>query len=265
MDFNVNEAGGDVFVRASQNALLLIWASNIKEDVGSTSTWSGVALAAGSRSASAGNLSGSAPHHASLGCVCLLFSTTSHCMLFQLRLCPNRGVQNKIPERFGYSRGRRWEAAGELQCSTKTKPRLWFSTLHHLTESWFFSFLQINDLHQVLERLQSIQFPALRKKHGYLPAVSIGKPQILSPDFFKPLISDESKRWVCFQCDPGEQCALRKGSRIGKLCDCSLPRTCNSFLHRCFWFCTSNTCKKNNLNACNDIWWCNSWTYLFFY
>uniref|UniRef100_A0A3B3HZ11 Uncharacterized protein n=1 Tax=Oryzias latipes TaxID=8090 RepID=A0A3B3HZ11_ORYLA len=63
----------------------------------------------------------------------------------------------------------------------------------------------ISDLHQVLERLQSIQFPALIKKHGYLPV-----------------------------CEPGEQCALRKGSRIGKLCDCSLPRTCNSFLHRCF-------------------------------
>uniref|UniRef100_A0A8C6PFE4 Cocaine- and amphetamine-regulated transcript protein n=1 Tax=Nothobranchius furzeri TaxID=105023 RepID=A0A8C6PFE4_NOTFU len=62
----------------------------------------------------------------------------------------------------------------------------------------------INDLHQVLERLQNNKFPVLRKKHGYLPA-----------------------------CDPGEQCALRIGSRIGKLCDCSLPRTCNSFLHRC--------------------------------
>ncbi|XP_053180949.1 cocaine- and amphetamine-regulated transcript protein-like [Scomber japonicus] len=62
----------------------------------------------------------------------------------------------------------------------------------------------INDLHQVLERLQNNQYAALRKKHGYLP-----------------------------MCDPGDQCALRKGSRIGKLCDCSLPRTCNSFLHRC--------------------------------
>uniref|UniRef100_A0A665T8J6 Uncharacterized protein n=1 Tax=Echeneis naucrates TaxID=173247 RepID=A0A665T8J6_ECHNA len=62
----------------------------------------------------------------------------------------------------------------------------------------------INDLHEVLERLQNNHFPALRKKHGYLPV-----------------------------CDPGDLCALRKGSRIGKLCDCSLPRTCNSFLHRC--------------------------------
>ncbi|XP_051923455.1 cocaine- and amphetamine-regulated transcript protein-like [Hippocampus zosterae] len=62
----------------------------------------------------------------------------------------------------------------------------------------------INDLHEVLDRLQKNQLSALRKKHGHLP-----------------------------MCDPGEQCALRRGSRIGKLCDCSLPRTCNSFLHRC--------------------------------
>uniref|UniRef100_A0A671YCW1 Uncharacterized protein n=1 Tax=Sparus aurata TaxID=8175 RepID=A0A671YCW1_SPAAU len=67
-----------------------------------------------------------------------------------------------------------------------------------------FCIFQINDLHEVLERLQNNQFPALRKKHGYLPV-----------------------------CDPGDQCALRRGSRIGKLCDCSPPRTCNSFLHRC--------------------------------
>nr|ALC78698.1 cocaine- and amphetamine-regulated transcript 4 [Solea senegalensis] len=62
----------------------------------------------------------------------------------------------------------------------------------------------ISDLHEVLEKLQYNQYPSLRKKHGYLPL-----------------------------CDPGDLCALRKGSRIGKLCDCPLPRTCNSFLHRC--------------------------------
>ncbi|KAM3867566.1 cocaine- and amphetamine-regulated transcript protein-like [Diretmus argenteus] len=62
----------------------------------------------------------------------------------------------------------------------------------------------LSDLHGVLERLKNDRFPSLWKKHSYLPA-----------------------------CDPGDQCALRKGSRIGKLCDCSLPRTCNSFLHRC--------------------------------
>ncbi|XP_047448027.1 cocaine- and amphetamine-regulated transcript protein-like [Mugil cephalus] len=62
----------------------------------------------------------------------------------------------------------------------------------------------INNLHEVLERLQNYQFPTLRKRHGYLPL-----------------------------CHPGDQCALRKGSRIGLLCDCTAPRTCNSFLHRC--------------------------------
>lgn len=30
---------------------------------------------------------------------------------------------------------------------------------------------QINDLHDVLERLQNNQLPALKKKHGYLPVV----------------------------------------------------------------------------------------------
>ncbi|XP_042277499.1 cocaine- and amphetamine-regulated transcript protein-like [Thunnus maccoyii] len=81
----------------------------------------------------------------------------------------------------------------------KAKYLTYFSTTEDSNEKQL-----INDLHQVLERLQNNQFSALRKKHGYLP-----------------------------MCDPGDQCALRKGSRIGKLCDCSLPRTCNSFLHRC--------------------------------
>uniref|UniRef100_A0A3B4UZC1 Uncharacterized protein n=1 Tax=Seriola dumerili TaxID=41447 RepID=A0A3B4UZC1_SERDU len=81
----------------------------------------------------------------------------------------------------------------------KTKHLPYFSTTEDGNEKQL-----INDLHEVLERLQNNQFPALRKKHGYLPL-----------------------------CDPGDLCALRKGSRIGKLCDCSLPRTCNSFLHRC--------------------------------
>lgn len=34
-----------------------------------------------------------------------------------------------------------------------------------------FLHFQINNLHEVLERLQNNQFPALRKKHGYLPVV----------------------------------------------------------------------------------------------
>lgn len=33
----------------------------------------------------------------------------------------------------------------------------------------------------------------------------------------------------CLQCDAGEQCAVRKGARIGKLCDCPRGTSCNSF------------------------------------
>uniref|UniRef100_A0A3B4YFR5 Uncharacterized protein n=1 Tax=Seriola lalandi dorsalis TaxID=1841481 RepID=A0A3B4YFR5_SERLL len=97
---------------------------------------------------------------------------------------------------------------GQIQTEEyKTKHLPYFSTTEDDGNSSEFCLLfhsLINDLHEVLERLQNNQFPALRKKHGYLPL-----------------------------CDPGDLCALRKGSRIGKLCDCSLPRTCNSFLHRC--------------------------------
>ncbi|XP_034096190.1 cocaine- and amphetamine-regulated transcript protein-like [Gymnodraco acuticeps] len=73
----------------------------------------------------------------------------------------------------------------------KTKHFTYFTTTEDSNERQL-----IIDLHGVLERLQNNQFPALRKKHGYLSV-----------------------------CDPGDQCALRKGSRIGKLCDCYLPRT----------------------------------------
>uniref|UniRef100_A0A3Q0SWF6 Uncharacterized protein n=1 Tax=Amphilophus citrinellus TaxID=61819 RepID=A0A3Q0SWF6_AMPCI len=91
-------------------------------------------------------------------------------------------------------------SSGQVQTEEyKTKYVTYFATKEDGNEKQL-----INDLHEVLERLQNNPFPVLRKKHGHLPL-----------------------------CDPGEQCALRKGSRIGKLCDCSLPRTCNSFLHRC--------------------------------
>ncbi|XP_039659723.1 cocaine- and amphetamine-regulated transcript protein-like [Perca fluviatilis] len=89
---------------------------------------------------------------------------------------------------------------GHIQAEEyKAKYLTYFTTTEDSNEKQL-----INDLRGILQRLQNNQFPALRKKHGYLPV-----------------------------CDPGDQCALRKGSRIGKLCDCSLPRTCNSFLHRC--------------------------------
>lgn len=39
----------------------------------------------------------------------------------------------------------------------------------------------------------------------------------------------------CLQCDAGEKCAVRKGARIGKLCDCPRGTSCNSFLLKCLW------------------------------
>lgn len=35
------------------------------------------------------------------------------------------------------------------------------------------------------------------------------------------------------QCDIGEQCAVRKGARIGKMCDCPRGAFCNFFLLKC--------------------------------
>lgn len=37
------------------------------------------------------------------------------------------------------------------------------------------------------------------------------------------------------QCDIGEQCAVRKGARIGKMCDCPRGAFCNFFLLKCLW------------------------------
>uniref|UniRef100_A0AAY4D990 Cocaine- and amphetamine-regulated transcript protein n=1 Tax=Denticeps clupeoides TaxID=299321 RepID=A0AAY4D990_9TELE len=34
-------------------------------------------------------------------------------------------------------------------------------------------------------------------------------------------------------CDVGEQCAIRKGARIGKMCDCPRGAICNFFLLKC--------------------------------
>ncbi|XP_041428580.1 cocaine- and amphetamine-regulated transcript protein-like [Xenopus laevis] len=35
-------------------------------------------------------------------------------------------------------------------------------------------------------------------------------------------------------CDVGERCAMKLGSRVGKLCDCLRGASCNSFLLRCY-------------------------------
>uniref|UniRef100_A0A8B9ZWT9 Cocaine- and amphetamine-regulated transcript protein n=1 Tax=Anas zonorhyncha TaxID=75864 RepID=A0A8B9ZWT9_9AVES len=62
----------------------------------------------------------------------------------------------------------------------------------------------IEALQDVLEKLKSKRVPHYEKKFGQVP-----------------------------MCDAGEQCAVRKGARIGKLCDCPRGTWCNSFLLKC--------------------------------
>ncbi|XP_069504701.1 cocaine- and amphetamine-regulated transcript protein-like [Ambystoma mexicanum] len=62
----------------------------------------------------------------------------------------------------------------------------------------------IEALQEVLEKLKSKRVPSLDKKLGWLPS-----------------------------CDAGEQCAVRKGSRIGKLCNCPRGTACNFYILKC--------------------------------
>ncbi|XP_038850796.1 cocaine- and amphetamine-regulated transcript protein-like [Salvelinus fontinalis] len=59
-------------------------------------------------------------------------------------------------------------------------------------------------LHDVLKKLQTKRLPFWEKKFGQVPT-----------------------------CDVGEQCAVRKGARIGKMCDCPRGAFCNSYLLKC--------------------------------
>uniref|UniRef100_H3BZJ5 Cocaine- and amphetamine-regulated transcript 2 n=1 Tax=Tetraodon nigroviridis TaxID=99883 RepID=H3BZJ5_TETNG len=59
-------------------------------------------------------------------------------------------------------------------------------------------------LHEVLERLQTKRINPWEKKYGQVPS-----------------------------CDLGEHCAIRKGSRIGKMCDCPRGALCNIILLKC--------------------------------
>uniref|UniRef100_A0A3Q3B3K5 Cocaine- and amphetamine-regulated transcript protein n=1 Tax=Kryptolebias marmoratus TaxID=37003 RepID=A0A3Q3B3K5_KRYMA len=59
-------------------------------------------------------------------------------------------------------------------------------------------------LQEVLERLQTKRINPWEKKYGQVPS-----------------------------CDLGEHCAVRKGSRIGKMCDCPQGAFCNFFLLKC--------------------------------
>uniref|UniRef100_A0A3Q0RZE7 CART prepropeptide n=1 Tax=Amphilophus citrinellus TaxID=61819 RepID=A0A3Q0RZE7_AMPCI len=62
----------------------------------------------------------------------------------------------------------------------------------------------IEALQEVLEKLKGKQLPSSEKKLGWLPA-----------------------------CDAGEQCAVRKASRIGKLCGCPEGTVCNFSVLEC--------------------------------
>ncbi|XP_018601386.2 cocaine- and amphetamine-regulated transcript protein [Scleropages formosus] len=62
----------------------------------------------------------------------------------------------------------------------------------------------IEALQEVLEKLKNKQMPSAEKKLGWVPS-----------------------------CDAGEQCAIRKGARIGKLCNCPRGTSCNFSILKC--------------------------------
>ncbi|XP_048354416.1 cocaine- and amphetamine-regulated transcript protein-like [Sphaerodactylus townsendi] len=62
----------------------------------------------------------------------------------------------------------------------------------------------IEALQEVLEKLRNSRMPLLEKKLGWVPS-----------------------------CDAGEQCAVRKGSRIGRLCNCPRRTSCNMYILKC--------------------------------
>ncbi|XP_043934983.1 cocaine- and amphetamine-regulated transcript protein-like [Protopterus annectens] len=62
----------------------------------------------------------------------------------------------------------------------------------------------IEALQEVLEKLKNKRMPSSEKRLGWVPS-----------------------------CDAGEQCAVRKGSRIGKLCNCPRGTSCNFYILKC--------------------------------
>ncbi|TRZ01121.1 hypothetical protein DNTS_007846, partial [Danionella cerebrum] len=62
----------------------------------------------------------------------------------------------------------------------------------------------IDALQEVLEKLRNKQIPHAEKKFGWVPS-----------------------------CDAGEQCAVRKGARFGKLCSCPGGTACSFSILKC--------------------------------
>uniref|UniRef100_A0A8C0GBQ3 Cocaine- and amphetamine-regulated transcript protein n=1 Tax=Chelonoidis abingdonii TaxID=106734 RepID=A0A8C0GBQ3_CHEAB len=63
---------------------------------------------------------------------------------------------------------------------------------------------QIEALQEVLEKLKTERLPSIEKKLGSVPS-----------------------------CDAGELCAVRKGARIGRLCNCPRGTACNFYILKC--------------------------------
>lgn len=72
--------------------------------------------------------------------------------------------------------------------------------------------------------------------HGRLP---VGRLMLHTCCMLVMLVWGFSNKPTCCaplplsQCDVGEQCAVRKGARIGKMCDCPRGAFCNFYLLKC--------------------------------
>lgn len=99
--------------------------------------------------------------------------------------------------------------------------------------------LQLGALQEVLEKLQAKRLPLWEKKFGQVPTVGPPCPycaMLMWPCAAPRSDSDQPTcRCSLSQCDVGEQCAVRKGARIGKMCDCPRGAFCNFYLLKCLW------------------------------
>ncbi|CAB1339111.1 unnamed protein product [Coregonus sp. 'balchen'] len=87
-------------------------------------------------------------------------------------------------------------------------------------------------LHDVLKKLQTKRLPFWEKKFGQVPTLG-ALHDVLKKLQTKRLPFWEKKFGQVPTCDVGEQCAVRKGARIGKMCDCPRGAFCNSYLLKC--------------------------------
>ncbi|KAK1896374.1 Cocaine- and amphetamine-regulated transcript protein [Dissostichus eleginoides] len=86
----------------------------------------------------------------------------------------------------------------------------------------------IEALQEVLERLKNKQLPSSERKLSWLPAENKCSMNL----HLLYLFCVSVYAYVC-QCDAGEQCAVRKGARIGKLCGCPGGTVCDYIVLKC--------------------------------